>query len=412
MSTAAPRRRIAIVVPALAARGGLPALAFFLYRTLSESQRYEPHLISVATSSSDANSIRLADPRTWWRGVRATADEVAGVPFLHVGAAGAEIEVLRYQPRAALTELLNAHDLVQLIGGSPAFAHVARDVEKPVALYVATLVEAERRSLLRDTGLVTQWRRLMTSIVSRMDTTGLRHVDTVFVINAWMRDRMSAVLGPGRVHLSPPGIDTDLFQLGEVHRDDVILTVGRLDDPRKNIPLLIDAFAKVRSRLERPIRLILAGERAPSEKALETARRLGVMDAIDVRLKLEPAELAALYQSATIFALSSDEEGLGIVALEAMSCGVPVVATRCGGPDITVVDGETGFLVSIGDANAMAERLESLLTDRALRNRMGAASRRRVEQRFSLRSTGDVFLEVYDRMLSSQRSSPKGRAAS
>ncbi|MGQ0715207.1 MAG: glycosyltransferase family 4 protein [Gemmatimonadaceae bacterium] len=388
--------RVGIVVPTLAARGGLPALAMFLHRTLLASGRYEPSLISLATSSRDRNSVRFADPRSWRRGVQITSEDLEGGPFIHAGAFGAEVEVLRYQPRAKLTDLLNQYDIVQLVGGSPALAHIARDVTRPVALYVATMVSAERQSLLRERGLATHWRRLMTRLVAGMDRSGLRHVDVVFVINAWMRKHIAHTLGEGRVHLSPPGIDTTRFRPGSGPRDDVVLTVGRLDDPRKNIPLLVDAFAQARARLRRPIRLVLAGERAPDPKVFDRARALGVADAIDVRLKLEPAELAALYQSATVFALSSDEEGLGIAALEEMACGVPVVATRCGGPDITVVDGKTGFLVPVGDAAALGAGLERLLSDAEMCRRMGEASRARVEEQFSPERTGEIFLRVYD----------------
>ena len=407
----AARPRVAIVVPALAARGGLPALAFFLHRTLLDSGRYDPSLISLATSSRDANSILLTDPRTWFHGVQVTSEAVAGVPYVHVGAVGAEIEVLRYQPRRALTALLDSYDIVQLIGGSPALAHIARDVRRPVALYVATMVRAERQSLLRQKGWATRWRQAMTTLVDRMDDSGLRHVDVVFVINAWMHDHIAKVLGPDRVHLSPPGIDTEIFRAGPSHRENLIVTVGRLDDPRKNIPLLVDAFAKVRSRSGPPPRLVLGGERAPDPQVLDQARAMGVADRIDVRLKLTVPELAALYQSAAVFALSSDEEGLGIAALEAMACGVPVVATRCGGPDITVIDGETGFLVPVGDAAALGARLELILADPALRERMGTASRERVEKRFSLESTGRVFIDAYDALLARSSTTTPARAA-
>jgi glycosyltransferase involved in cell wall biosynthesis len=404
-----PLPRVAIVVPSLAARGGLPALAFFLHRTLLASGRYEPSLISLATSANDEDSVRLVRPATWRRGVQTTSRDIGGIPYVHVGAVGTEIEILRYQPRGALTRLLNSFDIVQLVGGSPALAHVARDVRRPVALYVATLVRAERQALLRERGLTTQWRRLMTALVDRMDVSGLKYADVVFVINAWMHRHVANALGPDRVHLSPPGIDTAIFTPGPIESHTTVLTVGRLDDPRKNIVMLVEAFAKLRSRLPN-VRLVLAGERAPDHRVLARSRALEIADALEVRLKLSAQELAALYQSAAVFALSSDEEGLGIAALEAMSCAVPVVATRCGGPELTVVDGETGFLVPVGDVDAFSARLEVLLSDPDLRRRMGSASRARVEERFSVERTGDVFIRAYDELLSpaaGRKESPK-----
>jgi glycosyltransferase involved in cell wall biosynthesis len=107
-----------------------------------------------------------------------------------------------------------------------------------------------------------------------------------------------------------------------------------------------------------------------------------------------------VYRQASLFVLSSNEEGLGIVILEAMASGLPVVGTRCGGPETCVVEGETGYLVPVGDAEALARSMQVLLEDRALGQQMGKAGRMLVESRFSIEAAGRPFLEVYDRLLS------------
>jgi glycosyltransferase involved in cell wall biosynthesis len=393
------KRRVAIVVPALAARGGLASVALFLHRTMQESERYEPHLISLATSSADANSVRLRAPWTWRRGARISNESLDRVPYVHVGSVGAELEPLRYRPRRALTELLDTFDIVQLVAGTPALAHVARDVRRPVALQCATMVAVERRALLEKRGFASAWRRLMTTFVARMDESGLQHADVVLVENAWMRDRVTQTLGPNRVRFSPPGVDTDIFHPDGDPEPVTVLAVGRLDDPRKNIGMLLEAFALASSRLSRGARLVLAGERPPGDEVIALAAKLGIADSVDVRLSLSIEALAALYRRAAVFALTSDEEGLGIVALEAMASGVPVVCTRCGGPETSVVDGETGFLVPTRDAAQFAERLVRLLSDADLRRRMGQSARAHVMRTFSLERTGKSFLRAYDELL-------------
>ena len=145
--------------------------------------------------------------------------------------------------------------------------------------------------------------------------------------------------------------------------------------------------------------MVLAGERPPRDDIAALAGRLGISDVVQIRLALPTEELAALYRRSAVFALSSDEEGLGIAALEARASGVPVVATRCGGPETSVIDGETGFLVPIGDAHAFADRLARVLSDRNMAQRMGQAARARVESTFSLERTGEAFLRVYDELL-------------
>jgi glycosyltransferase involved in cell wall biosynthesis len=109
--------------------------------------------------------------------------------------------------------------------------------------------------------------------------------------------------------------------------------------------------------------------------------------------------LAGLYQRASVFALPSDEEGLGVVLLEAMACGVPVVSTRSGGPDGIITDGKDGYLVALDDAAEMAARLARLLQDPGLNRSIGKAARRTIEARYAEKVADAAFLEVWDRLL-------------
>ncbi len=110
-------------------------------------------------------------------------------------------------------------------------------------------------------------------------------------------------------------------------------------------------------------------------------------------------EILRLYQRAAVFALPSDEEGFGVVILEAMACGVPVVATRCGGPEGIITDGTDGFLVPREDAGAMAARLQVLLDSPTLNETMGRRARATIEARYADEVAGEAFLEVWDGLL-------------
>jgi glycosyltransferase involved in cell wall biosynthesis len=142
-------------------------------------------------------------------------------------------------------------------------------------------------------------------------------------------------------------------------------------------------------------RLYLVGE-APSQSARELLDQLQLGDVVHILGPKEPEALAELYQQALCFALSSDEEGLGIVILEAMASGLPVVSTACGGPTSSVVDGTTGFLTPVGDAVALADALQRLIEDPDLARGMGEAGRIRAEKNFSLQVSGRPFLTAYD----------------
>ena len=125
---------------------------------------------------------------------------------------------------------------------------------------------------------------------------------------------------------------------------------------------------------------------------------LGVRDRVEYVASPSREELVRLYQEASVFALPSDEEGLGMVILEATSCAVPVVSTRSGGPDGIITDGEDGFLVPLDDAAAMAGRLQSLLENPSLNIAMGSKARATIEARHDERVAGAVFVEMWDRL--------------
>ena len=241
----------------------------------------------------------------------------------------------------------------------------------------------------------------MTRACTRIEDEALRRVDAVLVENDWMLEYLGQLGACRGVIYAPPGIDTDLFlpaPAGEAG-EGFILSVARFSDPRKNVRLLFKAYAQLRQERPRAPRLVLAGTSGPTPADWAHAVALGVADHIEVRQDVPARELAELYRSASLFVLSSNEEGLGIVLLEAMASGLPVVSTRCGGPETVVTEGQTGFLVPVGDAPALAARIGTLLDSDAMRRAMGAAGRRVVVERFSLDAAASPFLQTYDELL-------------
>lgn len=390
--------RIAIVVPAFGHGGGVPEVAKFLRNVLLRSGRYSCEIISLSTAWRHEHNVRLTAPTTWMRGPQLVTKRADGIDYQEAGSVLSEIEVRRYRPRHVLTELLDSFDLVQLVTGTPAQAHVVRDVKVPVFLQVATLVVWERRALLATPSIRRLWDRVMTRAVARLDETGARFARTVFVENVRMYEHLSRSLERGRVVFSPPGIDIQVFAPGDT-RGDCVLSVGRFDDPRKNVRLLFDAYRRLRDRMVDPPRLVLAGYSGPGREDWSYARALGIDAYIDVRVGLTKRELADIYRSARLFVLASDEEGLGLAILEAMASGLAVVSTRCGGPETSVVDRETGWLVDRGDAEGMAQALHTLLTDELALQAFGNAARARAVSHFSLEAAGQRFLDHYDAAL-------------
>ncbi len=169
---------------------------------------------------------------------------------------------------------------------------------------------------------------------------------------------------------------------------------------RKGHDVLLRAAALLAGR-GLPLHLVIAGEGPEGEALRALARGLGLLGEGPVRVhfagQVSPGErvLAAL----DLFVLPSRKEGLGVAALEAMAAGLPVVASRAGGLAESVLDGETGLLVPPGDPAPLAEALETLLRDPALRERMGAAGARRVGERYSADAMAAGNLALYRELL-------------
>lgn len=400
---AASMKRVAVVVPHLLEGGGIPAVARFITHALEEADDFEPVLISLATSSRDAASVRISKPSSWLGGPRTVSASWEGRSCTHVGCRLAEVETARYMPRSALTRELETCDLIQVVAGTPAWTLAALGTSCPVALQVATLVAEERKAVSSGGApLLRVWRRVMTGVTAAVESIAPRLADLIFVENRWMYRKLRGRTR-GRVVLAPPGVDTRLFRPRrdpqEAGAERYLLSVARLDEPRKRVDLLVESYALLRAETDRAPRLILAGSSPPSGAVRARIRELGLGDCVEYRANPSREKLAALYRGAELFVLASAEEGLGIVLLEAQASGLPVVATRTRGAETAVQDGETGLLTRLGSPHSLAKAMGRLLADPCLRRRMGRSARQRVEAHFSESVASRRFLDEYQRLL-------------
>ncbi len=207
-----------------------------------------------------------------------------------------------------------------------------------------------------------------------------------------------------RVKMVPLGVDPQTFSPDPAATvPGRIVVVTSADVPLKGLMVLLDALAKL--RVERPgAHLVCVGRARANGPADRRLDELGLRDAVTFRSSLTQEELVALMQSAEVAAVPSFYEGFCLPAVEEMACGLPLVATRVGAlPEIVGEDNTAGLLVPPGDAEALAMALGRLLDDPELRGRLGAAGRRRVEERFTWRAAAAGTADWYRERIAAVR---------
>jgi len=157
----------------------------------------------------------------------------------------------------------------------------------------------------------------------------------------------------------------------------------------KRLGDVVRIFAGVRRAL--PATLVLVGDGPDRDATQQEVDRLGLRK--DVRFLGKVDRVAEVLRGGDLFLLPSQTESFGLAALEAMACGVPVIASRVGGLSEVVVDGETGALAPLGAVEEMTERALAILRDPAAHGRLRAAATAR-----ALEFSTDIVVPRYERL--------------
>ena len=168
-----------------------------------------------------------------------------------------------------------------------------------------------------------------------------------------------------------------------------VLSVGRLRAP-KDFTTLVRAVAACKPGA---VRLLIVGDGPDRPQVAGEIARLGLDGTVELRAARDDVD--ALLAEADVVVLSSDSEGMPMSVLEAMAAGLPVIASAVGGVPEVVRDGETGALVPPRDPVALGRAITRLAEDPALRQRFGAAGRRRAEREFALAGFQRAHVELY-----------------
>ncbi len=361
------------------------ALALLAERGIeAEVAWYEPYRMTPRLS---VPSYRLGTRRP-----RAERREVDGAAAgWAIGAWLPELEFTHYRPTPLWRERIATADLHLVVSGTALAGLALERTATPFLAWIASDWEGDRRARV---AAFPAPRRLLDRLVvapacRRLERRILRAAHLLALSEPTHR-ALDQAAGTSVVRARLPApVDLELFRPApeRVIAGRVGL-VGRFDDPRKNTGLFLAALARARESSPATSGLLVGAQASP-ELRREIARR-GLDGAIEIAGELDRAAYAERLATLDLLAVTSHQEGFHIAALEAMACGCPVVATRCGGPEELVVNGETGFLTGF-DADEIARRLVELGSDRSLRHRFGAAGRAKAERSYGWERVREIF---------------------
>lgn len=223
-------------------------------------------------------------------------------------------------------------------------------------------------------GLAKGCAHLLNPVLKPLDVWLARHVDLVLANSRATRRQACSIYGypEGLVRVCYPGVDPLAFHPDPtVKPSDQLITIGRLTR-FKNIDTIIRAVALLNRSRSTPVLLKIVG-RGEEEQALKRlVRSLRLEEAVMFCGSLGDQDLVRALQESKVFVLASEGEPFGIVAVEAMACGVPSVVEGSGGPAETVADGQTGFHVGSREPAAYAQKIAAIIDDNGLFARMSS----------------------------------------
>ncbi len=214
----------------------------------------------------------------------------------------------------------------------------------------------------------------------------------------------------GRITTIPLGVDTEIFTPAATRAPGRIVCVASADAPLKGVSYLLEAVAKLSS--ERDVELVLVSKLDPNGPSAKMIEDLAIGDRVSVVSGLEDSEIAGLLASAEVACVPSLYEGFSLPAVEAMSCGTPLVATRAGAiPEVVGTAEEAALLVPPRDSGRLAQAIGRLLDDADLRTRLGDGGRRRAEENYSWAAVAAKTAAHYETVLAGHRRATEGTSS-
>jgi len=353
------------------------------------------HDVSVLTSraqglpeTEEVDGVRVLRVPVWFRRRRAVANFPSMLVYLATGTLAG-----RHLVRAEAFDVINTHFALPT---GPVGHAVSRAAGAPNVLSVhgGDLYDPSKRSSAHSHAVL---RASVRRIALGADAVVAQSSDTRDNLRRYFAPELQPHVIPLGI-AKPPAVECNRDVHGFVDRDLLMISIGRLID-RKRFDRLIAVLAELK---DHRVRLVLVGDGPREQELRDMARRLGVANrvhfvgAVDEKTKFELLAISDVYAS------TSEHEGFGLVFLEAMASGLPIVCYERGGQRDFLQDGRTGYLVPLDDEPAFTDRCRRLLSDPRLRRQMGRANRERAGE-FYIDRCARRYEEVFESVIREHR---------
>lgn len=219
-----------------------------------------------------------------------------------------------------------------------------------------------------------------------------------------MSRQVRKIIGEKEIIITPFGVDIEKFKKSD-KKDKELFVVGTVKTllPKYGIDLIITSFYLFIKKLENkiPVQLVIYGEGSQKEELVSLCKSLGILNRVSFKGYIPNQEVPKVLNEMDIVCFGSrlDSESFGVAAVEAMACELPIVATKVDGFQEVIEDGVTGYLVTVDDAEEMAESILRLYHDEKLRSEMGHKGRQRVEALYDWEKCVSIMIEIYKSMI-------------
>ena len=321
-------------------QGGTTTMFDCLYEILDE--KYDLNICTFSTSSKESFKKNPIERRIY-----------RNKTYFHFLKYFSFIEYLRYKPSHLINKFISNFDIIILVSGIPIWYNLIKNTKAKKIVWYASGVLEDRKDRIKNKNFFLKTYFILNMYFLKYKEKNILKENTKFFALSNYAKNLYPNL-KSEVLNFPIKVNDNFYK----KNSKTILSVSRFLDPRKNIMCLIKAF-KLLHQTDNQFKLYIVGDEV-NKTIKNFIIKNNLSNNIFFKSFIPQNELLHYYQKCEYFVLSSNEEGLGIVILEAMNNGCVVLSTKCGGPEDIITNGLNGFLVDKNDHINIAKKIIEL----------------------------------------------------